>query len=64
MWKQKNTCMCVEMVPQQGDSPKGTSTQVAFVRPLISVALHVTVEVGASGARVATQLTLECLLYT
>lgn len=60
----KHTCVCVEMVPQQGDSPEGTSTQVTFVRPLIRVALHVTVEVGASWAGVATQLALECLLHT
>lgn len=52
------------MVPQQGYSPEGTSTQVAFVRPLIRVALHVTVEVGAPWAGVATQLALECLLHT
>lgn len=62
--KQKNTCVCVEMVPQQGDCPEGAPTQMALVRPLIRVALHVTVEVGASWAGVATQLALECLLHT
>lgn len=56
--------MCVEMVPQQGDCPESTSTQVAFVRPLICVTLHVTIKVGASWAGVATQLALECLLHT
>lgn len=37
---------------------------MALVRPLIRVALHVTVQVRASWASVTTQLTLECLLNT
>lgn len=59
-----NTCMCVEVVSQQCDCSKGPSTQVTFMRPLICVALHVPVQVGATWTGVATQLTLESLLYT
>lgn len=57
------TSVRVEMVPQQGHRPEGSSTQVTFVRSLVRVALHVSVQVGASRARVATQLTLERLLH-
>lgn len=56
--------MCVEVVPQQCHCPKSSSTQVTFMRSLVCVALHVSVQVGAPWAGVATQLTLEGLLYT
>lgn len=56
--------MGVEMVPKQGDGSKGSPTQMALVRPLIRVALHVAVQIGASWAGVTTQLTLECLFDT
>lgn len=56
--------MRVQVVPQQGDGPEGPPTQVAFVRPLVRVALHVSVQVGAARTRVAAQLTLERLLHT
>lgn len=58
------TCVCVEMVPQQSDCSERPSTQVTFVGSLVRVALHVPVQVGASRAGVATELTLERLLYT
>lgn len=58
------TCVCVEMVPQQSDCSESPSTQVTFVGPLVCVALHVPVQVGASRAGVATELALERLLYT
>lgn len=58
------TCVCVEMVPQQSDCSECPSTQVTFVGSLVCVALHVPVQVGASRAGVATELTLERLLYT
>lgn len=58
------TCVCVEMVPQQSDCSESPSTQVTFMGPLICVALHVPVQVGSPRASVATELTLESLLYT
>lgn len=58
------TSVCVEMVSEQGDCPEGPSTQVTLVRSFISVALHVSVQVGAAGARVAAQLALERLLHS
>lgn len=58
------TCVCVEMVPQQSDCSERPSTQVTFVGSLVRVALHVPVQVGASRAGVATEFTLERLLYT
>lgn len=58
------TRVCVEMVPQQSDCSERPSTQVTFVGSLVRVALHVPVQVGASRAGVATELTLERLLYT
>ncbi len=57
------TCVCVEVVPQQCDCSKGSSTQVTFMWSLVCVALHVSVQVGAPWTGVATQLTLESLLY-
>lgn len=59
-----NTRMCIEMVSQQGDRPEGSSTQVTFVRSFVCVALHVSVQVGASRAGIATQLTLKRLLHS
>lgn len=56
--------MCVEVVPQQSDCSESSSAQVAFVRPLVCVALHVPVQVGASRAGIATELALESLLDT
>lgn len=58
------TCVCVQVVPQQSDCSESPSTQVAFVGPLVCVALHVPVQVGASRAGVATELALESLLDT
>lgn len=58
------TCVCVEVVPQQGDCSESPSTQVTFVGPLVCVTLHVPVQVGASRAGVATELALESLLDT
>lgn len=58
------TCVCIQVVSQQCDRSKSPSTQVTFMWPLVRVALHVTVQVGASWTGVATKLTLESLLYT
>lgn len=58
------TCVCVQVVPQQRDCSESPSAQVAFVRPLICVALHVPVQVGTSRAGVATKLALERFLDT
>lgn len=58
------TSVCVEMVSEQGDGPEGSSTQVTFVRSLVRVTLHVSIQVGAPGAGVATQLTLKRLLHS
>lgn len=58
------TCVCVEVVPQQSDCSESPSAQVTFVGPFVCVALHVPVQVGASRAGVATELTLESLLDT
>lgn len=57
------TSVCVEMVSEQGDGPEGSSTQVTFVRSLIRVTLHVSVQVGAARTRVAAQLALKRLLH-
>lgn len=56
--------MCIEVVAEQGDCSEGSATQVTFVGPFVRVALHVSVQVGATGTGVAAQLTLECLLHT
>lgn len=56
--------MCVEVVSQQSHRPEGSPTQVTFVRSLVSVALHVPVQVGAARTRVAAELTLKRLLYS
>lgn len=58
------TCVCVEVVPQQSNCSEGPSTQVTFMGPLVCVALHVPIQVGAPWAGVATELTLESLLHT
>lgn len=57
-----SSCVCVEVVSEQSNRSKGSSTQVAFVRSFICVALHVTVQVGATWTGVATQLALKGLL--
>lgn len=56
--------MCIQVVSKKCDCPEGPSTQVTFMWPLICVALHVSVQVGAPWAGVATQLTLKGLLHT
>lgn len=56
--------MCVEVVSQQCDCSERSPAQVTFMRPLICVALHVSVQVRAPWAGVAAQLTLESLLNT
>lgn len=43
MWS--GACVGVEVVPQQRHSPEGSSTKMALMRPLIRVALHVTVQI-------------------
>lgn len=58
------TCVCVQVVPQQRDCSEGSATQVTFVRPLVSVALHVSIQIRTSWAGVATELTLESFLHT
>lgn len=58
------TCVCIEVVSQQCDCSECPSTQVTFMRSLVCMALHVSVQVGAPWTGVATQLTLESLLYT
>lgn len=52
------------MIPQQGDRPEGSSTQVTLVRSLVCVALHVSVQVGASRTSVAAKLALERLFHS
>lgn len=52
------------MVSEQGDRPEGSATQVTLVRSFVGVALHVSVQIGAAGARVAAQLALERLLHS
>lgn len=59
-----HTSVCVQVVPEQGDGPEGPPTQVTFVRPLIRVAFHVSVQIGASRTRVAAQLALKRLLHS
>ena len=56
--------MCVEVVAEQGDRSEGSATQVTFVGPFVSVALHVAVQVRATRTGVAAKLTLERLLHT
>lgn len=56
--------MGIQVVSQECDCSESTSAQVTFVRPLVRVTLHVSVEVGAPWAGVTTQLTLESLLHT
>lgn len=58
------TCVCVEVVSQQGDCPEGSSTEVTFVWSLIRVALHVPIQVRAPWTCVAAKLALKSLLHT
>lgn len=38
-----HTCVSVQMVPEQGDGPESSATQVTLVGSLVSVTLHVAV---------------------